>query len=86
MVFCPVASAVPGRCRIGHAVRGGIGGDKSGIRKLRETDGLHTDTSLKGCKIGLRAVHLVDTHTVANEIEHILGAAFGHGSQHAEAG
>ena len=71
---------------VGHAVGAGIGGDKCGIGKLREADGLDADAAFECGQIGLGAVHLVDTHAVANEVEHILGTAFGHNGQHAEAG
>ena len=75
LVACGKCRAGSGR--IGHAVCGRICRHKACIWKLCELKRLHADESLHSGKIGFGAVHLINPHTVADEIEHILGAPFG---------
>ena len=64
-----VSDAVCGRVRVHH----------SHHRQAGHQDGLKADAPLQGSEIGLGDVDLVHTHSVADEVEHILDLPFSKG-------
>ena len=67
-----------GRGRVGHAVGGRVGGDEGRVGELREAERCDADAAFECGQIGFGAVYLVGPHAVADEVEDILGPAFGH--------
>ena len=66
---------------IGHAVRTRVGRNQCRLGEGGEEEGRGADAAFEGGHIGFRTVDLVDSHAVADEIEHILGASSGEGGE-----
>ena len=83
MVLRFLASGQRGTCcgTVGHAVCSRVGCYQRCLWEGGEEEGLYADAAFEGCHVGFGAVDLVDTHTVADEVEHVLGASCGEGGE-----
>ena len=76
LVACGKCSA--GCSRVSHAIGGTLCVDKGREGKTGETERRDADATVKRTQIRLGGIDLVDAHTVAYKVKHILGLAFGH--------
>ena len=57
---------------VGDTVGSTLRGDKAHVREAGEEQGRRADAPFASSKIGFGTIHLVDAHTIANEIENVL--------------
>ena len=67
--------------RVGHAIRGALCVDECYVWEAGEAKFLDANLTFERTEVSLGSVDLVHAHTVADEIEHILGSAFSKSSQ-----
>ena len=69
--------------RVGDAVAGTVGSGQSRIGETGKAEFADADAPFSGSEIRLRAVHLVQPHAVADEVEHIFRGLGSRGAERA---